>query len=182
MRIHKYDGKRYVELGELYHLFKQCLIKADEGTAPGWMCGDNNEIRAAQTTTVSRMFNEIIADDLETLDTPEKIQKYQQKIKLEFLENRYVIATTDNEGKELYLQDFCDKVVEGEETPVFTSDWRFTWFFDDFADAYEVAKDTKEAVDGQLKVYIASAQRVFGGDSTEGKLLNAIFNRGNVEV
>lgn len=182
MRIHKYDGKRYVELGELYHLFKQCLVKADEGTAPGWMCGDNKDIRAAQKVTVSHMFNEIVAEDIETLDTPEKIQKYHRNIKLEFLDNRYVIATTDNEGKELYLQDFCDKVVEGEETPVFTSDWRFTWFFDDFADAYEVAKDTKEAVDGQLKVYIAPALRVFGGDSTESKLLYAIFSRGNVEV
>ena len=182
MRIHKYDGKRYVELGELYHLFKQCLVKANEGTAYGWICGDNNEIRAAHTTAVSRMFNEIVAEDIGTLDTPEKIQEYYQKIKMEFLIERYVVATTDNEGKELYLQDFCDKAVEGKETPVFTSDWRFTWFFDNFADAYWFAKDTKEAVDGQLRVYIAPAMRVFGGNSTKSKLLNALFSRGNVEV
>ena len=182
MRIHKYDGKRYVELGELYHLFKQCIVKANEGTDCGWICSDNKDIRAAQAATVAHMFTEITADDIEMLDTPEKIHEYHQKIKMEFLIERYVIATTDNEGKELYLQDFCDKVVKGEETPVFTSDWRFTWFFDDFAEAYEVAKDTKEAVDGQLKVYIAPALRVFGGDSTKSKLLNALFSRGNVEV
>ena len=184
MRIHKFDGKKYVALGDLYHYFKVCMNKAKEGTEPGWICTDEKE-RARGVALCVHMLAGITADDIdrEMCKTPDDIAVYHAKLFRQYLRDRYIIASLNEEDVDGCFSRFEDREdgTDGVHV-IFTTDWRYAELYDDAAEAYEMAQAIKDETGDSIKLKVMEAQRYFLRGTPEERLLGAIFSNRQIDV
>lgn len=191
MRIHTFDGKQYVALGDLNHLRKNLIADIRDK----YERGEDGQIHmtpedVGQIGAYSHLMVEVLKDQLhvaseEATDAKslrENHDRVYNRIKREWEEGKYAIVATDltqEKPGECYFVRI-DESEDGEtETPVFTDMKRKAYAFEDYHDAtcrLEWLKEhTKDMGAAVTNLRILPMFTLYMTNNTAKRLLNAIF-------
>ena len=124
MRIHEFDGFKYIKLGDLDHMLRMWAysiydkydvdadgnISQKDGTK-GLKHDDNLKIQI-----ISAVMNKILKNVLRSCDTNEEAEKWKNRVEGEFYGKKYVIQIVPEKGAEpaepIFFRGFCPGVLE----------------------------------------------------------------------
>lgn len=184
MRIHTFDGKQYIALGDFdwlrHNLIKDIRDKYEQGQTPS--AEDIGAIGAYSHIMVEILKDKLHAAHEEATDAEslrEGHDRIYRRIRWEWAEDKWLICATDKtlgEEKTVYFARM-DEGPNDTETPVFTDQKRKAYFFEDHYSAECRASWLRKHIDGMEKavdnVRVEAAYLHFT-DMAE-RLLNAIF-------
>lgn len=184
MRIHTFDGKQYIALGDFdwlrHNLIRDIRDKYEKGQSPS--AEDIGAIGAYSHIMVEILKDQLHAANEEATDAKtlrEGHDKIYRRIRWEWAEDKWLICATDKtlgEEQTVYFARM-DEGPNDTETPVFADQKRHAYFFEDHYSAECRAswlrnhmEDMEKAVDN---VRVEAAYLHFTG--MVERLLNAIF-------
>lgn len=190
MRIHVFDGKQYIALGDLNHLRRNLI----QDIRDKYERGEDGQIHmtpedVGQIGAYSHLMVEVLKDQFhaahEAATSAASLKRLHDevydRIKREWEEDKYAIVATDKtqgEPKPIYFARM-DEGDDGESMPVFTDERRKAEAFDDYFIAQcrldwlkEHTKDMGAAVDN---LHIEGMWLVWMPDNAQKRLLDAIF-------
>ena len=194
MRIHVFDGKQYIALGDLNHLRRNLI----QDIRDKYERGEDGQIHmtpedVGQIGAYSHLMVEVLKDQLhaahEAATSAASLKRLHDevydRIKREWEEDKYAIVATDKtqgEPKPIYFARM-DEGDDGESTPVFTDERRKAEAFDDYFLAQcrldwlkEHTKDMGAAVEN---LHIEGMWLVWMPGNAQKRLLDAIFGDGD---
>lgn len=180
MRIHTFDGKRYISLGDLWHFLRIEKDRAREGKAPGYI-NDKEGERTAAYLALNHVLPALLHDEIETTcHSADDIKKFYSDIRSEYYRGRWVVEWKTKDGETLYFRKWCDKPRDDEMVPVFTEKGKWVKVFDDHSSAACVVKLLEkewDINDAEIKL----AEIAFAPEESRRRLLKAIFGEGTEE-
>lgn len=185
MKIHVFDGKQYIALGDLNHLRKNLIADIREKYQPG----EGGQIHmtpedVGQIGAYSHIMVEILKDELHmasvTATDPESLRKNHDEIynrlRQEWMDGKFVIVAKDAEtGETLYYRKMCGP--DGD-TPVFTSQKRLAMAYDDHYQASNILHHLNEQLgeeSGLADLCVMPMYLAYMSEDEARKLLDAIF-------
>lgn len=194
MRIHVFDGKQYIALGDLNHLRRNLI----QDIRDKYERGEDEQIHmtpedVGQIGAYSHLMVEVLKDQLhaahEAATSAASLKRLHDevydRIKREWEEDKYAIVATDKtqgEPKTIYFARM-DEGDDGESTPVFTDERRKAEAFDDYFIAQcrldwlkEHTKDMGAAIEN---LHIEGMWLVWMDGNAQKRLLDAIFGEGD---
>lgn len=194
MRIHVFDGKQYIALGDLNHLRRNLI----QDIRDKYERGEDEQIHmepedVGQIGAYSHLMVEVLKDQLHAAheaatsaaSLKRLLDEVYDRIKREWEEDKYAIVATDKtqgEPKTIYFARM-DEGDDGESTPVFTDERRKAEAFDDYFIAQcrldwlkEHTKDMGAAIEN---LHIEGMWLVWMDGNAQKRLLDAIFGEGD---
>ena len=151
MRIHNFDGKQYIALGDLNHLRRNLIADIRDK----YTRGEDGQIHmtpedVGQIGAYSHIMVTILEDELRTASVtatdPESLRRNHDEIydrlRQEWMDGKFIIVGKDAKtGEALYFRKMCG---QDGDTPTFTPKKRQAMEFDDHYQATNVLHCLKE--------------------------------------
>lgn len=177
------NGQRYISLAEFNHMRRNLVKDIYDGAEKD---SDGklylSEYDRGRVDVLSSIMSVIMHEELRYAESPEEIRAMHKKLDSEYAFHRYIIVGADPEtGAEIYFRMYCDKAVEGEETPVFTSIRRLSKAWTDHYSATVVCEALRRATGDETLNVVPAWTRLLPPGEAEHRLLRAIFGEEEAE-
>lgn len=172
------NGKRYIGLGDFWHLRHNCVrdiydsYEQDEDGKYHF-----SEFDMGQLAAYTHIMSAIMDDEIHSAESPDEIRAMHKDIQDEWLDGKYCIVTNDAEtGERVYFRKMCG---EDGDTPAFTTKKRNAMEFDSMFHASWMVDIIKRRVGDESGLdnltYMPLKFEYMPPEELKSRLLNAIF-------
>ena len=174
------NGKQYIALGEFDHLRRNLVrdiydrYKKDENGQIHL-----SEVDMGRVDAYTHIMTAICEEEIQAADSPEDIKKRHEKLRKEWMEDKFLIVGKDAEnGDTIYFRKMCG---EDGDTPTFTTIKRKAMEYDNHYHATNFLEYLKNRIpDGSiLNLCVMPLYLAYMTEQEAKKLLDAIFRDEN---
>lgn len=168
------NGKLYIGLGDFDNLRRNLIrdiydrYERDEN---GKM--NLSERDAGEVAAYAHIMTKVMEDELRACETPDEVRALHERLRKEWMRDKYVIVGNDN-GENVFYRKMCPVGENGEDNPVFCSQIRLAHTWSDHFVATTTAEYITDNFGVETKVEPLYLFAMTNEDAK--KLLHAIFD------